>query len=111
MHMLTDEINEPECNVCTNMQASGAQKLLDSLLNNADFLSNPSTRAAGLERVRTLIIQHPVDAVLLSEMEEAIKSRFVTSRIILSRHAHRQQLRHAAATTAIVAATNHQHYS
>jgi hypothetical protein len=64
--------------------ASGAQKLLDSLLSNADFSSNPITRAAGLERVRTLISQHPVDTVLLSEMEEAIKSRFVTSNPVTS---------------------------
>jgi hypothetical protein len=57
-------------------RASGATALLDRLRQSSDFLADPLARAAGLERVRTLIERHPVEPGLLADIHAQIAKSF-----------------------------------
>jgi hypothetical protein len=64
-----------------HLQASGARALLDDLRTQPDFNADPRVRAQGLASVRQRILEHPVDPALLTQVQEAIRSRFGASRV------------------------------
>lgn len=64
-----------------HLAASGARALLAELRTQSDFIADPSVRAAGLAQVRQKILEHPVDATLVLEVEAAVRARFGTARV------------------------------
>lgn len=64
-----------------HLQASGCALRLQNLLQDPAFLSDPNTRASGLRELQDLILNHPVDPVLLSGVEQLIATLFGTQRI------------------------------
>jgi hypothetical protein len=64
-----------------HLTASGARALLAELRTQSDFIADPLVRAAGLERVRQKILEHPVDATLVADVEAAVRSRFGAARV------------------------------
>jgi len=56
--------------------SSGAAFLLLELEQDPQFRADPAAHADGLLRVRELMLTHPVDPVLLTEVEAAIQERF-----------------------------------
>jgi hypothetical protein len=61
--------------------ASGAEQQLAELEQQASFRSDPVQRAAGLAGVRQLLLDHPVDPQLLSQVEAAVAERFGNERV------------------------------
>ncbi len=59
-----------------HFEASGAQALLAELRQDPDFLADPSARGDGLARVRERILAQPLEPSLLSELAEAIHTRW-----------------------------------
>jgi hypothetical protein len=59
--------------------ASGALALLEKLRQDTAFQADPLVREAGLARVRKLILDHPMDRGLLSEVHDAIFARWSES--------------------------------
>ncbi len=64
-----------------HFEASGARGLLAELKGQDDFVADPRARAEGLAAVRQRILEHPVDAALVAEVEAAVRSRFRTGRV------------------------------
>jgi hypothetical protein len=56
--------------------ASGAAAKLRTLFDDASFHADTAQRAAGLREVRRLILDHPVDDKLRSEVALAVRQRF-----------------------------------
>ncbi len=71
----------PVVHYLEHFEASGAKALLDELRGESDFISDPLVRAEGLARVRKLILEHPVDATLLSLVENEVDARFGQRRV------------------------------
>jgi len=61
--------------------ASGAEQLLADLEAQADFRTDPVLRAEGLAQVRQRILDQPVEAALLAEVEAAVRARFGQERV------------------------------
>ncbi len=61
--------------------ASGAESILAELLADETFRTDPLARGQGLARLRQAILDHPVDAALLAEVEDAVRARFGTERV------------------------------
>lgn len=64
-----------------HFEASGAQALLAELSAEPSFSSDPLARAAALRRVQAQIRNHPVEAALLAEVEQAVEVRWGNERI------------------------------
>jgi hypothetical protein len=64
-----------------HFEASGARALLAELKGQSDFVADPRARAQGLAAVRQRILEHPVEAALVAEVEAAVRSRFRTARV------------------------------
>lgn len=64
-----------------HFEASGARELLAELETQSEFLADSRARSLALERVRRLILSHPVDPVLLAEVEGAVRERFGEARV------------------------------
>lgn len=60
---------------------SGAEALLAELEQDPEFRADPAAHARGLERLRQLMLEHPVDAELLVELESAIAERFGAAKV------------------------------
>jgi hypothetical protein len=56
--------------------SSGAAFLLLELEQDPQFRADPAAHADGLSRVRELMLTHPIDPALLTEVETAIQERF-----------------------------------
>lgn len=59
-----------------HFRASGAEALLAELEQDAEFRADPQAHVRGLERIRQLVLDHPVDAQLLAELQAAVGERF-----------------------------------
>lgn len=70
----------PMAHYVDHFQASGAQALLTTAMNDARFESDALFRRAALASVREAITEHPVDAALLTSLEQAIQSRWGSDR-------------------------------
>ncbi|MEO8182252.1 MAG: PEP/pyruvate-binding domain-containing protein [Deltaproteobacteria bacterium] len=64
-----------------HFSASRAEQLLAELEAQPGFASDPAQRALGLTRVRQRILDQPVDAVLLAQVEAAVSARFAEGRV------------------------------
>lgn len=64
-----------------HFEASGARALLEELRRDDDFVADPLVRARGLERVRALILEHPVDPELVTQTYAAISERYPGIRV------------------------------
>lgn len=64
-----------------HLERSGARALLDELGTQEDFIADPGVRARGLSEVRARILAEPVDASLLAEVEQAVRTRFGSERV------------------------------
>ena len=82
----------PVVHFVEHFRASGAESLLESLRQEADFRTDPQLRGAGLESVRSLILSHPVDPALLSTVEAAIRDRFGEERVRLRSSSNAEDL-------------------
>lgn len=71
----------PVVHYLEHFEASGARSRLEELEELGAFQDDPLTRAAGLEEVRRLINEHPVDSALLVEVETAVAERFGDERV------------------------------
>ncbi len=71
----------PFAHYVDHFEASGARELLEELERDPAFRADPHEHAEGLARVRDLILDHPLDAELLGEVESAIRERFGASRV------------------------------
>jgi hypothetical protein len=61
--------------------ASGAEARLAQLQGQAGFGTDAALRAEGLAQVRQLMLDHPVDAVLLAAVEAEVEQRFGEARV------------------------------
>ncbi len=61
--------------------ASGAEQRLAELEQQPSFRSDPVQRAAGLAGVRQLILDHPVESGLLSQLDAELATRFGNERV------------------------------
>lgn len=66
----------PMAHYLQHMQASGAQAFLDELLEENLFYEDLEYRKLSLQSLRQMILQHPVDPVLLSDVTEWVSTRF-----------------------------------
>lgn len=82
----------PVVHFLEHFEASGAKDLLTEVSAGDDFQGDPLTRAAELQRVRELILEHPVDAQLLANLEDAIEERFGNSRVRLRSSSNAEDL-------------------
>lgn len=64
-----------------HFEASGAAALLTELLDDPDFRADPAAHEAGLLALRQMILEHPVDAAFLREVEAAVRERFGEERV------------------------------
>jgi hypothetical protein len=66
----------PMAHYLTHMESSGAQDYVDTLLADDLFLTDLEYRKIALQTLRQMILQHPVDAVLLGEVTQWVSERF-----------------------------------
>jgi hypothetical protein len=71
----------PFAHYVRHFEDSGAAELLTELEADPQFRADPETHAAGLEKLRGLMLEHPVDAELLEEVREAIQVRFDIAKV------------------------------
>ena len=71
----------PVVHFVEHFEASGAAALLARHRDDIAFRTDPEVRRVGLEAVRSAILQHPVEATLLRQIEDAIEDRFGNSRV------------------------------
>jgi hypothetical protein len=71
----------PFAHYLEHFAASGAQKLLTSLLADPEFRADPAAHLDGLARLREKILEHEVDAALLAQVEAAVRERFGSERV------------------------------
>ena len=71
----------PVVHYLEHFAASGAQEKLDALLADPSFRADPVAHERGLEAVRGLILQHPVEARLLAEVASSVGGRFGRARV------------------------------
>lgn len=71
----------PVSHYLDHFTASGAERRLAELEEQASFRSDPVQRAAGLDEVRQLMLAHPVDAALLAQVEAEVEARFGNERV------------------------------
>jgi hypothetical protein len=64
-----------------HFEASGAAAHLAALQSDAQFRTDPSVRAQRLQEVRDLVMQHPVDPVLLAQVEAYVAEHFGNERV------------------------------
>ncbi len=81
LNVPTTGLGVPIVHSLDHFAASGATAR--RLLMEADpaFLTQPEVRAAGLAEIRALVLGLPVEAVLLEEVEAAVRSRFGTQSV------------------------------
>lgn len=82
----------PVAHYFDHFAASGAQAELERQVARAEFRADPNMRGEGLRVVRELVLSHPVDAGLLVELEEAIRTRFGTRRVRLRSSSNTEDL-------------------
>lgn len=70
----------PLAHYVDHFQASGAQALLTTAMQDARFDDDALFRRAALASVRDAILEHPVEAALLTSIEQAIRSRWGSDR-------------------------------
>jgi hypothetical protein len=75
-----------------HFEASGAKALLEELSAEDSFKEDPLARADALEQVRTLILDFPVSAALLTEVEQAVEERWGNERIRLRSSSNTEDL-------------------
>lgn len=75
-----------------HFEASGAKALLEELSAEDTFSDDPLARADALEQVRALIIEFPVEAALLAEVEQAVEERWGNERIRLRSSSNTEDL-------------------
>ena len=66
----------PFAHYADHFRDSGAEALLAELEADADFRADPQAHVAGLERVRQLILEYPVDRELLRQVSDLVEARF-----------------------------------
>jgi hypothetical protein len=66
----------PFAHYMDHFRDSGAQAVLAELEQDPEFRADPEAHVAGLERVRQLMLEHPVDPQLLAQLEAAVSERF-----------------------------------
>jgi hypothetical protein len=71
----------PFAHYVQHFEDSGAAELLAELEGDPQFRADPAKHAAGLAEVRRLILEHPVDAPLLAEVSDAVRSRFDNAKV------------------------------
>lgn len=66
----------PMAHYLAHMQNSGAQDYVDTLLADDMFFTDLEYRKLALQTLRQMILQHPVDSALLSEVTQWVSERF-----------------------------------
>lgn len=77
-----------------HFEASGASLLLQELADEPSFDTDPVARATALGRVRQLMLDHPMDAALLAEVESAIEERHGNARVRFRSSSNTEDLPH-----------------
>jgi len=71
----------PVAHYTDHFAASGAEELLEELKADPQFVADSQVRAEGLRAVRDLILNHPVEPGLLTQVEAAVSERYGTARV------------------------------
>jgi hypothetical protein len=71
----------PVVHYLEHFTASGAQAKLTALLADPSFRADPVAHEEGLAQVRALILAHPVEPGLLTEVTTAVRDRFGSARV------------------------------
>lgn len=71
----------PFAHYAEHFSDSGAERLLAELEEDPEFRADPHAHAAGLERVRRLMLDHPVEPELLARVTAALEERFGRIRV------------------------------
>lgn len=66
----------PFAHYMDHFRDSGAKALLAELEQDPEFRADPAAHVRGLEQVRQLMLEHPVDPELLRQLEAAVAERF-----------------------------------
>ena len=64
-----------------HFENSGAKAELENVWNNEDFKADSGVRRAALQKVRDMIIDHDIDAQLLSTVEQWVEPRYGEERV------------------------------
>jgi phosphoenolpyruvate synthase/pyruvate phosphate dikinase len=76
-----DAFAVPFAHYVDHFKASGAEDLLAALEQDPQFRADPATHADGLAQLRNLILSHPVDPELLSQVRGEVQARFGTDKV------------------------------
>jgi hypothetical protein len=76
LHVPEDAFAIPFVHYQEHLEKSGAAARLLELFADPAFRADPRARSAGLAEVRALIEQEPLDAALLAELSQAVRTRF-----------------------------------
>ncbi|HEY6079063.1 MAG TPA: PEP/pyruvate-binding domain-containing protein [Polyangiaceae bacterium] len=76
-----DAFAVPFAHYVDHFEASGASSLLEELEQDPEFRADPAAHADGLARVRQLILDYPVEAELLEELNAAVQLRFGAAKV------------------------------
>jgi len=71
----------PFAHYVDHFEASGAAALLQELEQDPEFRADPAAHADGLDRVRQLMLTHPVEPALLADVTSALEARFGNSKV------------------------------
>jgi hypothetical protein len=81
LHVPRDAFALPFAHYLDHFAASGAHELLTKLLADPAFRADPEAHLEGLAKLREKILDEPVDAAFLAEVEEAVRTRFGDERV------------------------------
>jgi hypothetical protein len=71
----------PFAHYIDHFRESGAEALLTELEQDPEFRADPEQHVRGLERLRQLLLEHPVDPELLAQVTAAVAERFGTAKV------------------------------
>lgn len=82
----------PMAHFWKHAEDSGARERYLAALEDPDFLADYHERQRVLEEVQDLILDHPVDATLMAELEAAVRERYGSRRIRLRSSSNAEDL-------------------
>ncbi|RYZ03985.1 MAG: hypothetical protein EOO73_25340 [Myxococcales bacterium] len=82
----------PFAHYAEHFSASGAEALLAELEEDPEFRADPAAHADGLDRVRHLVLDHPVDPELLAELQSYVTEVFGTTKLRLRSSSNTEDL-------------------
>jgi Pyruvate phosphate dikinase, AMP/ATP-binding domain/Lamin Tail Domain len=82
----------PFAHYVEHFRDSGAKALLEELEADPEFRADPAAHADGLARVRQLVLEHPVDPQLLSELSSHVAATFGQKKLRLRSSSNTEDL-------------------